>query len=424
MGFWIEIRPLRTAKEVNPESLRGILDVLHNTGKPFRFIAAGVSDPELMGKKTVRFFFEFPDEETKKYFKNLFTSSLNVEVHEEAPPRLSFERCVDLELARHFAHPAVRPESSSIFPLDGICSALADGGAFEVVACGDVGAKTSVHQFVYDRMHGKPSFTKAVADAAFDVYQEAAVQRDIKDVSREAWWSYRRYKDDKWVQKEVADAERKMHENLFTCEVRLYGDKVQVENMKQALPSGMNRFKAFRTLRKVFFPQPLKKPRRIMLRNILNPLWWIAPLGIAAASWYFGILDPFRLETVDLAILVGSALTSAVLAFILRRKNPIVLSTSEISAIVGLPRNLGRLPLRFGTSAFSTKPLPDIPADDSAYRTEPSSEEEMFVPAVKIEELANEEDIEEAGEEEGLEEEGLEEEGLEEEGVEEEGLEE
>ena len=137
----------------------------------------------------------------------------------------------------------------------------------------------------------------------FEVYQEAAIQRDIKDVSREAWWSYRRYRDDKWVQKEVADAEKKMHENLFTCVIRLYGNKMQIENMRQALSSGMNRFKTFRTLRKAFFPQPLKKPRRIMLRNILNPLWWIAPLSLIAAAWYFGILDPFRLETVDLLCL-------------------------------------------------------------------------------------------------------------------------
>jgi len=174
MGFWIEIKPLRTAQSLDPEAIKGILDVLHNSGRPFRFVAVGASDPELMGKKTVRFYFEFPDEEMKRYFKKLFTTTLNVEVHEKKPPKLGFERCVDLELARHFAHPVIRPESPSMLPLDGICSALADGGAFEVIACGDVGAKTSVHQFVYDRMHGKPSFTKAVADSVFEVYQEAS----------------------------------------------------------------------------------------------------------------------------------------------------------------------------------------------------------------------------------------------------------
>ena len=414
MRFWIEVRPLRTAREVNSESLRGILDVLHNSGRPFRFVAVGAPDPEIMNKRTVRFFFEFPDEESKRYFKNLFAASLEVEVHDEEPPRICFERRVDLELARHYAHPVIRPESPSMPPLDGVCCALADGGAFEVIACGDVGAKTFVHQFIYDRMHGKPSFVKAVADAAFDVYQEAAIQRDIKDVSREAWWSYRRYRDDKWVQKEVAYAEKKMHENLFTCEIRLYGDKVQIENMKQALPSGMNRFRAFKTLRNVFFPQPLKRPRRILLRNILNPLWWIMPLAIVAASWYFGILNPFRLGIVDMAILAGAALTAAILAFILRRKNPIVLSTSELSAIIGLPRNPGRLPLRFGTSAYSMKPLPSTEADACTSRTESSIEEKTFIPAVKIEELANEEDAEETREEKGLEEEGLEEKGLEE----------
>ena len=404
MGFWIEVRPLRAARSAGSGSIRGVLDVLHNSGRPFRFVAVGAPDPELMGKKTVRFYFEFPDEESKRYFTNLFTAMLDVEIHEEAPPRLRFERRADLELARHYAHPVVRPESSSMLPLDGICSALAEGGAFEVVACGDAAAKTAVHQFVYDRMHGKPSFARAVADAALDVYQEAAIQRDVKDVSREAWWSYRRYRDDRWVQREVADAERKMHENLFTCEVRLYGDKVQIENMKQALPSGMNRFRVFRTLRKAVFPQPLKKPRRITLRNILNPLWWIAPIGLVGAAWFFGVFNPFRLETLDLTVLAGAALTSAVLAFLLRRRNPIVLSVSELSALVGLPSSPGRLPVRFGTSTFSMKPLPGGGASADASRTGPAGEEETFVPAVRIEELANEEAGEECLEEEGLEE--------------------
>jgi len=409
MGFWIEVRPLRTTSEISPESLRGILDVLHNSGKPFRFLAVGAPDPELMGKRTVRFYFEFPDEETKRYFKNLFTASLDVEVHENEPSKMHFERCVELELARHFAHPVLRPESPSMPPLDGICSALADGGAFEVVACGDVGAKTAVHQFVYDRMHGKPSFAKAVINTVFDVYEEAAIERDIKDVSREAWWSYRRYRDDKWVQKEVADAEKKMHENLFACEVRLYGNKMQIENLKQALPSDMNRFRAFKTLKKVFAPQPLKKPRRIMLRNVLNPLWWITPLGMIAASWYFGIFNPFRLGMIDLIILTVAAFASAVLAFALKKKNPIVLSASELSAIVGLPSSPGRLPLKFGTSAFSMKPLPERPAEIGSPKAEPPSggDEEMFVPAVKIEEPANKEEAEELAsvEEEDVEEE-------------------
>jgi hypothetical protein len=392
--------------------MRGILDILHNSGSPFRFVAVGAPNAGVTGKRTIRFFFEFPDEESNRYFTNLFTASLDIEVHEEAPPKLDFERCAELELARHYAHPLISPESSAeMTPLNGICSALADGGAFEVIACRDIGAKTSVHQFVYDRIHGKPSFSKAVADAAFDIYAEASIQRDIKDVSREAWWSYRRYRDDKWVQKEVADAEKKLHENLFTCEVRLYGDRAQIENMKQALPSRMNRFKVFRTRRNAFFPRPLKKPRRIMLRNVFHPLWWIAPIGLVGAACYFGILDLFRLGTFDLALLTGSALLAAVMAFILRRKNPIVLSVTELSTIIGLPSNTRRLPVRFGTPGFSMKPLPGRGTSTGTAVTEHSEEEEeeTFIPAVRIEELANEE-AEETVKEEGLEENGVEEE--------------
>jgi len=423
LGCWIEVRPLRTLKGGALDVMRGILDVLHNSKKPFRFVAAGLPDEEMEAKYVVRFYFEFPDEDAKRYFTRLFTNSLDVEVHEIVPPKITFEKCAELEMARHFAHPIIRHESSLMPPLDGICSALADGGAFEVVAVGDIGAKTAVHQFVYDRMHGKPSFSKAVVDAAFDVYAEASIQRDIKDVSREAWWSYRRYRDDKWVQKEVADAERKMHENLFTCEIRLYGDGVRIEDMKQALPSGMNRFKVFRTLRNAAFPFPLKKPRRILLRNILSPLWLILPAVTVGSAWYLGVLDPFRLGTADLAILLGAAVMAAVLAFLLRRKNPIVLSTSEISLMVGLPSNLGRIPVKFGTSAYSTKPILTIKEEDIESQSDMAEErmgyvartdgmdEEDFVPAVKIEELASEEPVEA---EDGLEEKGLEEEGVEE----------
>jgi len=385
VGSWIEIRPLRTARSFSPDSIKRILKILYNSKKPFRFVAASFPDQELMNKNIIKFYFEFPDEDTKRYFANLLATSLDIEVFEAKPPKLRFERCAELELARHFAHPIFRPDAQNEMPMiDNICNALVNGGAFEIVAVGDIGAKTAVHQFVYDRMHGKPSFAKSIADTAFDVYQEAAIQRDVKDVSREAWWSYRRYKDDKWVQKEVADAEKKMHEGLFTCEVRLYGDRIQIENMKQSLPSGMNRFKIFKTIKNVVFPPRLKKPRRII-----------------GALWFFGIFDPLRLGEIDLVILAGIAVFSAVLAFTLRKRIPIVLSETEMSLLVGLPNNPGRLPIRFGISSFSLKPsfpLRDVPVEAASEEPQEAEEEEE-TPLVEIERQANDVEEDLAGEE-------------------------
>ena len=355
MGFWIEIRPLRNVG-VKRESIREILRILYNYGRPFRFIAISTKNQDPEG--TIRFFFEFPDDGMKRYFMNLFTASLNAEVCDEKPPRMSFERCVELELKGHYAYPTINDKAYTTLPINGICSVLADGGAFEVVACSDTDAKIRIHQFIYERTCTGTSLKGTLIDTALNIYREALLQGDGRSMDQRMEHGYRRRWSERLLQREIADAEEKMYEDLFICEIRLYGDRVQVEGMMHALPSGRNRFRAFREIREAVIPAPLKKPRRITFRKILNPLWWIIPAGLVWICWLHGAFNPSRLGILDQAVLIGSAISAITLKLLLRRRNPIILSSTELSTIIGLPTNPGRFPVRFGVSPSSMRRLP------------------------------------------------------------------
>ena len=100
MAFWIEVRPLKTAK-FEPGNLAGILEILYNLRKSFRFYVVNAESPIVKGRRTVRFFFEFPDETMKSHVSKVLSASLNVEVLEAQPPKTAFKMGVELELARH-----------------------------------------------------------------------------------------------------------------------------------------------------------------------------------------------------------------------------------------------------------------------------------------------------------------------------------
>ncbi|MHA1835973.1 MAG: hypothetical protein ACTSYQ_03495 [Candidatus Odinarchaeia archaeon] len=63
--FWVEVRPLSTAK-IKPKNLACLLEVLHSSGKPFRFFIVNCESPVVKGRRVVRFFLEPPDKYLKK----------------------------------------------------------------------------------------------------------------------------------------------------------------------------------------------------------------------------------------------------------------------------------------------------------------------------------------------------------------------
>jgi len=358
-GFWVEVKPLITS-ELKPGSFAPVLESLFNSGKPFRFLAVDVEDPNVEGKRVVRFFLQLPDRNMIEQLSNVVRALLDVEIVKAQPPKRQYRRCVDLELARDYAVPVCHlTEKPSINLIDRIVAALGgSGAALEIVARGDSKAAAGIQKWIYDKTHHGPSMSKAFSDIGVGVVAEATVQRYPRDISREAWWKYgRQYKTDPWGKEEIKEAETKLHRSLFTCNVRIYGNSPEnIQTIKDALPSAMNRFRAFKTERKVVEVQnELEKPSRYWFRNnLLCRLWWATPLAVLFLSWFMGLFNPLRMISspsslsADMVVLTISIFSAFPLYWMFRKRHPIVLSTDELAQIVGLPSAIGKLPVALG----------------------------------------------------------------------------
>jgi hypothetical protein len=358
-GFWVELRPLGTAR-IESRSLIGLLNVLYNSGKPFRFYMANCESTVVEGRRAVRFFLELSERNVGEHAARIVEATLDVEAVEAEPPRTIYERCLELELSKHYALPLCLLEGKvDLNPVDVIVEALSGGtGAFEVFARGDPGARLGIHKYIYSKIGGKASFSKTVSDIFFGALAEATVQRDSKDISREAWWRYsRQRKEDLIIRKELKAIEEKLNMNLFTCEFKIYGSRDDVEAVMAALPSAMNMFRRFKASGRVEAPMKLLKPSRHSLRNAFRNFWKVAPAAILAMAYHFDLFNPLRLGWVDLSVAALAVVSIFSLLPFLRKRNPIVLSAEEISLIIGLPSSVGKLPIEHGGPPFSRKSL-------------------------------------------------------------------
>lgn len=358
-GFWVELRPLGTAR-IEPRSFIGLLNVLYNSGKPFRFYMANCESAVVEGRRAVRFFLELPERSVGEYVARIVEATLDVEAVEAEPPRTVYERCLELELSKHYALPLCLLEGKvDLNPVDMIVEALSGGaGAFEVFARGDPGARLGIYKYIHGKIRGKASFSKTVSDTLFGMLSEATVQRDPKDISREAWWRYsRQWKEDPIVRRELEAVERKLNRNHFTCEFKIYGGRDNVEAVMAALPSAENRFRRFKTARRVKAPSKLVKPSRHSFRNASSNLWKTAPAAILVAAYHFGLFNPLRLGWVDMLMAALAVASIFPLIAFLGKRKPVVLSMEELSLVIGLPSSIGRLPIEHGGPPFSRKSL-------------------------------------------------------------------
>ncbi|MHA1835972.1 MAG: hypothetical protein ACTSYQ_03490 [Candidatus Odinarchaeia archaeon] len=133
---------------------------------------------------------------------------MDVEVVEAEPPKAVYGRCLDLQLAKHYALP-ICPLGGNmdLNPVDGIVGALSgDIGALEVIACGDPKAKLGIRKYIYERTHRKASMTKAFTDIAVGVLAEAK-SKSITFRRVQRWLAYfatlptERPKASKWSRK-------------------------------------------------------------------------------------------------------------------------------------------------------------------------------------------------------------------------------
>jgi hypothetical protein len=355
---WIEVKPLISA-ELKSGNFSGILEALFNSAKPFKFLVVDTEDKNVINRQLVRFFIQFPDEQTMKQMSNVARAFLSIEVSTTQPPKRQYQRHADLELAKNYALPICNfQEKSDINLVDRIVATIAGSNtAIEITALGDPKAAVDIENFIYEKIYHKPNMGKALSDQAVGVFSQLTIQPNGKKGGNEPAFNYRQSKNDLWLKELTKNAESKLHSKLFTCNITIHADSTEnIQATKNALPTAANRFKVFKTEKHPAGIEALhlKKPSRYTFRNsLLTRLWWITPISVLLLASLLGVFNPLRLmnssfPTVDVIPAVLAVFFALTFFIAFRRRHPIVLSTQELAQIIGLPTAIEKLSVALG----------------------------------------------------------------------------
>ena len=371
-GCWIEIRPLSTS-EVKPLNFKTILNMMYGTGKPFKFVIVNMPSERIPDQHVVRFFLGVPDEITRRQIVQTIQAMLPVQTLEATPPKKEYPRKVEMSLQRHFALPIVdlsNPPKDNL--VDTLVSVLSEtGGAIEIVGVGDRRARADIYRYILERSRRVKKLTRQMIDTLFNVGAEIAVERDVKLISREAFWRTGRATHiDEWLKQEIKAATLKMQESAFHCEVNVYGDPGKVYEVGNMLPAWLNRLRTAVTKRKQSISLKVDAPAKFTKQRLWYTLLKIFPLVLLGVALWRGMFKPLEMLsgkiTVTELFLIGVILVDLLLLVFHRKRKKVVLSATEVSSIVGLPSAIGKLPVELGTIAPSRRGLVQLRGEEKA----------------------------------------------------------
>jgi hypothetical protein len=360
-GCWVEVRSLITSK-LESANFASVLDALYRVANPFRFLIVNSKDKGVVGRVLVRFYLQFYDEQTKVQVSNVIRALLDVEVVSVDFPVLGqFRVCLDLELAKHYALPIVNPQQElPVNLVDELVASLAGTETcLEITAVADPNAAGGVQKFVYKKTSNNPQLGNALFDYGMDFLGEA-VGINPKDTKTK---KSTQVKIDSWTKECIRNAERKLANNLFTCQIHVFGNSQRnIMSVKSVLPAAMNHFRTFKTTKKQTLTTKLKTPSRHQVRNnVLCNLWWAMPLYFLLIVGVLGWFKPLNfittISTTDLVPLVLSVILAVCLFVVFKKRHSIVLSTFELSQMIGLPSAIEKLPVTLGKVPISRMQL-------------------------------------------------------------------
>jgi hypothetical protein len=318
-------------------------------------------DKTLVERVLVRFYFQFYDEQTKVQVSNVIRALLDVEVVSVDFPVLgTFGVCLDLELAKHCALSIVNSQQESLVNLvDELVASFTGEGCLEITAVADPNATIGVQKFVYEKTSSSSGLSKTIIDQGMGFLGEV-VGINPKDTKTK---KSTQVKVDSWTREYVRNAECKLVSNLFTCQIHIFSNSIKnATSIKSSLPSAMNHFKTFKTTKNQHVTPKLKTPPKHHLRNhVLCNLWWSIPLCILLFTGVLGWFNPLNFitpsSTADLVLSVLSVTLVVCLFVAFKKRHPIVLSTFELSQMIGLPSAIEKLSVALGKVPISRMQL-------------------------------------------------------------------
>jgi hypothetical protein len=227
---------------------------------------------------------------------------------------------------------------------------------------------------------GAKSLEKAMEDALFGIGAEISVQRDMRQVRRQSFWETGKKKTTPWSEFLIKEATAKMRENQFRCNISLYGAPVLVQSLLGAFPSGTNRLRIFKTEHNETTDTNIKAPSRSILLKAKRQLLKWSPLLLLGAAYALGLFNPQNLVNLFVYdqpwinafrefVVLGAAACLLLTSMLQKSKKPIILSTAELSTIIGLPTAVGKLPVEIGTAPTARRGLVET-GETAPYETE------------------------------------------------------
>lgn len=356
-GCWFEIRPLTTAK-FEAGNFRHVLSVLYKNGKPFTFFMVN-SPSSVVEGRAVKFFLQLADKDLADYIARYIKATMDVEVVWAKPQTEIHSELVEFEMKKDYALPICElGEKRQENPIDKIVTALSmdETGAFEVTAVADPKASRSIRNYRLRITGERESFGQIAADMAVG-FLGAILDAIIGQPPPKPGRKERERNLDPTVKAKADAAERKLNRNLFTCTIKAYGRRETLNRIVEALPCALNEFKKYRILKNVDAPSELKRPGRYTVRNALNNICWIMPLLLLVLAMFFGLLNPLRLNALDILITITAMFCSIPFYIIFKKRGAVVLCDEELSLIVGLPTAAKRLQVEPGATVH-TRTLP------------------------------------------------------------------
>ena len=332
---WVEIKPYPSSK-LEPRNLAPIVDFLY-LEEPFRFLAMYCESERIKGAKVLRYFLEVPQEHVGLITNRL--GLLGMYAESSNPPPIPHDLVCEMELARDYVWPLIHAEPKAALEqpsaAENIAAALCGGetpGALEVTARADSGSARRIARVAYNRHNPGPSLFHQLIEPGSAGREQRREQRKGSPLSEDISRVLR----------------ARLREKLFSCRVRIYAGVENVHSLLAALPVGrLNRLRICRSMRGGKEIRPIKKPSCNIAKRALKYLAMLGTLGLLGLLYVAGLFNPLRMGWLDWLVLGPVVVLLAFIHLAWRIPRAIVLSTSELSNLLSLPTNFGRLPVEF-----------------------------------------------------------------------------
>jgi hypothetical protein len=351
--MWLELKP-GEGLDNKPHALQPLLDKLATTKTPIRFLMTPRTS-DVTGGKVMKFYLEV-DTRLVKFVTTMIKNAMKCEIVElQSPPVVSGHNVCEFHLKSHYGMPLHGSTDLDHNPIDLIANLLYEKDyALEIFAVPDNKYKSSVARYANNIEAPGTSRKRRIM---IEMLSAITHQKPEPPGKRQL---------DPAQQQVVSEAHEKYKSNLFRVDVFAFGDNsAHFDLIPATLPTqGMNGL----AIHKIHQGTVDYDPDRYKHFNITNGLYKWTPFAAYLLMWVAGWTNPLDWirplwgqpgpTLLDWLALISSGVVGMAVAGFTHVYNPIVLSSKELSSVVGLPSKIDVVPIDKGLPGGTHSTLP------------------------------------------------------------------